>query len=66
MARQRAAAVAVADRSRDTAQETAELVRAAGAECDAIVCDLRDRDEIEAMVARAAERFSRGVRRYQL
>jgi NAD(P)-dependent dehydrogenase (short-subunit alcohol dehydrogenase family) len=58
MARQRAAAVAVADRSGDTAQETAELVRAAGAECEAIVCDLRDRDQIEAMVARAAERLS--------
>ncbi|GGK69716.1 short chain dehydrogenase [Streptomyces flaveus] len=57
MARQGAAAVAVADRNEATAAETADLVRAAGAEAEAIVCDLRDRDHIEAMVARTAERF---------
>lgn len=59
MARQGAAAVAVADRNEATARETAGLVRAAGAEAEAIVCDLRDRDRdrIEAMVARTAERF---------
>lgn len=57
MARRGAAAVAVADRNGTTAAETADLVRAAGAEAEPIVCDLRDRDHIEAMVARTAERF---------
>jgi NAD(P)-dependent dehydrogenase (short-subunit alcohol dehydrogenase family) len=55
MARQGAAGVAVADRDPNTAAETAELVRAAGAEAVAIVCDVRDRDQVEAMVARAVE-----------
>ena len=54
LARQGAAGVAVADRNPDTASETAALVREAGAEAIAIACDLRDRDQIEAMVARAA------------
>jgi NAD(P)-dependent dehydrogenase (short-subunit alcohol dehydrogenase family) len=54
LARQGAAGVAVADRDPDTASETAALVREAGAEAIAIACDLRDRDQIEAMVARAA------------
>jgi NAD(P)-dependent dehydrogenase (short-subunit alcohol dehydrogenase family) len=58
MARQGASAVAVADRSADSVRETAELVRAEGAEAEFIVCDLRDRDQIEAMVTRAADRFS--------
>ncbi|MFF4503472.1 SDR family NAD(P)-dependent oxidoreductase [Streptomyces sp. NPDC001401] len=57
MARQGASAVAVADRNKDTAAETTELVRAAGAQAEAIVCDLRDRDSIAEMVTRAAERF---------
>ncbi|WP_405718436.1 SDR family oxidoreductase [Streptomyces sp. NBC_01537] len=57
MARQGAAAVAVADRDGATAEETAGLVRAAGAKAKAIVCDLRDRDSVEAMVARTARRF---------
>ena len=57
MARQGASAVAVADRNKDTAAQTAELVRAAGARAEAIVCDLRDRDGIAEMVTRAAERF---------
>ncbi|MEW2403629.1 SDR family oxidoreductase [Streptomyces sp. NPDC046862] len=56
-ARQGAAAVAVADLNGTTAQRTADLVRNAGAEAEAIVCDLRDRDHIEAMVARTVERF---------
>ncbi|MGW3284790.1 SDR family NAD(P)-dependent oxidoreductase [Streptomyces sp. NPDC001002] len=56
-ARQGAAAVAVADLNGVTVAETAELVRAAGAKAEAIVCDLRVRDDIEAMVTRTAERF---------
>jgi NAD(P)-dependent dehydrogenase (short-subunit alcohol dehydrogenase family) len=48
---------AVADRSEETAAETVELVRAAGAQGEAIVCDVRDRDQIEAMVARAVDAF---------
>ncbi|QQM38954.1 SDR family NAD(P)-dependent oxidoreductase [Streptomyces liliifuscus] len=56
-ARQGASAVTVADRNRETADETAELVRAAGAKAESIVCDLRVPDDIEAMVARSAERF---------
>jgi NAD(P)-dependent dehydrogenase (short-subunit alcohol dehydrogenase family) len=57
MARNGATAVAVADRSADTAAETVALVRAAGAEAEAIVCDLRDRDQIEAMVAQTVGAF---------
>jgi NAD(P)-dependent dehydrogenase (short-subunit alcohol dehydrogenase family) len=57
LAQQGAAAVAVVDRNESTAAETAELVRAAGAEAEALVCDLRDGDAIEATVARSAERF---------
>ncbi|MEU3782878.1 SDR family NAD(P)-dependent oxidoreductase [Streptomyces sp900129855] len=56
-ARQGASAVAVADRNEKTAAETAELVRAAGARAEAIVCDLRVRDSIAEMVARTAEHF---------
>jgi NAD(P)-dependent dehydrogenase (short-subunit alcohol dehydrogenase family) len=57
MARQGAAGVAVVDRSAETAAETAELAREAGADAEAIVCDLRDRDQIEAMVAGTVARF---------
>jgi NAD(P)-dependent dehydrogenase (short-subunit alcohol dehydrogenase family) len=57
MARQGAAGVAVADRDPSTAAETAELVQAAGAEAVAIVCDVRDRDQVEAMVGRAVEQL---------
>jgi NAD(P)-dependent dehydrogenase (short-subunit alcohol dehydrogenase family) len=57
MARQGAAAVAVADLDIANAEETAALVREAGAGAEAIEVNLRDRDQIEAMVARAARRF---------
>jgi NAD(P)-dependent dehydrogenase (short-subunit alcohol dehydrogenase family) len=57
MAQQGAAAVGVADLSAETAAETAELVREAGADVEVIACNLRDRDQIEAMVASTAERF---------
>ncbi|MEU0074849.1 glucose 1-dehydrogenase [Streptomyces sp. NPDC006332] len=56
MARQGASAV-VADLNAAGASETADLVRAAGAKAEAIVCDLRVPDDIEAMVTRTAERF---------
>jgi NAD(P)-dependent dehydrogenase (short-subunit alcohol dehydrogenase family) len=57
LARRGASAVAVADRSAETAAETVALVRDAGARAEAIVCDLRDRDQIEAMVARTVAAF---------
>jgi NAD(P)-dependent dehydrogenase (short-subunit alcohol dehydrogenase family) len=57
MARQGAAAVAAADVNPTTAEETAELAREAGADAVAIACDVRDRDQIEAMVSTTVERF---------
>jgi NAD(P)-dependent dehydrogenase (short-subunit alcohol dehydrogenase family) len=57
MAHRRAGAVAVVDRNAAAAAETAELARAAGAAALAIECDLRDRHQIEAMVATTAETF---------
>jgi NAD(P)-dependent dehydrogenase (short-subunit alcohol dehydrogenase family) len=57
MARQGAAGVAVADRNADTAAEAVQLVREAGAKAQAITCDLRDRDQIESMVAQAVSTF---------
>jgi NAD(P)-dependent dehydrogenase (short-subunit alcohol dehydrogenase family) len=57
LARRGADAVAVADRSAETAAETVELVRATGARAEAIVCDLRDRDQIASMVARTVAAF---------
>src|SRR5690242_2746467 len=53
MAQQGAAGVAVVDRNADGIGETAGLVREAGAEAQAIVCDLRDRDQIVAAVEEA-------------
>jgi NAD(P)-dependent dehydrogenase (short-subunit alcohol dehydrogenase family) len=50
MARQGAQAVAVLDIQRDSGEETAELVRQAGAKSVFIQCDLRDRDQIFAAV----------------
>jgi NAD(P)-dependent dehydrogenase (short-subunit alcohol dehydrogenase family) len=57
MARQGAAAVAIVDRNPETVQETATLVREAGADAEPIVCDLRDRGQIAGAVARTVERF---------
>ena len=57
LAGRRAGAVAVVDRNGAAAEETAELVRAAGAQALAIACDLRERDQIEAMVETTVERF---------
>ncbi|MCW2530057.1 MAG: glucose 1-dehydrogenase [Pseudonocardiales bacterium] len=57
MARQGAAAVAVLDVQRDKGEETAALVREAGAKSVYIACDLRRRDEIAAAVATTVEQF---------
>jgi NAD(P)-dependent dehydrogenase (short-subunit alcohol dehydrogenase family) len=58
IAHQGAAGVAVTDRNRDTAEQTAQAVHDAGAASTAITCDLRDRDQIEAMVADAVSALS--------
>lgn len=50
MARQGAQAVAVLDIQRERGEETAELVRAAGAKSVFVECDLRQRDQIYAAV----------------
>ena len=57
MARRGAAAVAVADRNDDAVTETAAVVSAAGADAIPLVCDLRDRDQIAAMVQDTVGRF---------
>jgi NAD(P)-dependent dehydrogenase (short-subunit alcohol dehydrogenase family) len=57
MARRRAGAIAVVDRNGAAAAETVELARAAGAQALAIECDLRDRDQIQAMVDTTVEQF---------
>ena len=57
MARRRAGAVAVADLNGAAAEETAELARADGVQALAIECDLRDRDQIQAMVETTVEQF---------
>jgi NAD(P)-dependent dehydrogenase (short-subunit alcohol dehydrogenase family) len=57
MARQGATAVVVADLNVANAEQTAALIREAGAAAAAIEVDLRDRAQIEAMVARATQTF---------
>ena len=57
MARRGAGALAAVDRNGAAAEETAELARAAGAQALAIECDLRDRDQIRAMVDTTAAQF---------
>ena len=57
MAQSGASAVAVADLNVANAQETAALVREAGAEAQAIEVNLRDRDQIAAMVAATVDGF---------
>ena len=57
MARQGASAVAVVDIQRERGEETAELVREAGAKSAFIACDLRSRDDIAAAVGSVAEQF---------
>lgn len=58
-ARQGAPGVAVADLNGDAAQETADRVRATGAAAEAIACDLRKADQIQAMVGGAVAAFDR-------
>jgi NAD(P)-dependent dehydrogenase (short-subunit alcohol dehydrogenase family) len=57
MAHQGAAAVAVVDRSEQTAAETARLIRDASGEAIPLVCDLRDCDQIAAVVDATVARF---------
>jgi NAD(P)-dependent dehydrogenase (short-subunit alcohol dehydrogenase family) len=57
MAEQCAAAVAVADRNADTAEATAARVGEAGAQAEAIFCDLRERDQIEGMIEQTVAAF---------
>jgi len=65
IARQGAAAVAVADRNGDTAAETARLVDDAGASSVAITCDLRDRDQIRAVPAGIGQQDRIAISRQQ-
>jgi len=53
MAEQGAAAVTVVDLSADAAERTAERVRSAGAQAEAIACDLREPDQIQGMIEQA-------------
>ncbi len=57
MARQGAAAVAVLDVKRDTGEETADLVREAGAKSIFLECDLRERGQIFAAVDSVVDAF---------
>src|SRR3954454_15304426 len=53
------ARVVVMDRDKATLQETAEHVKAAGAEVLAITCDVSKPEEVEAAVAQAVKTFGR-------
>jgi len=57
MARQGAAAVMVCDINDEGGNETVELVKAAGADCAYMHCDMRDGAQIRAVVDATAERF---------
>jgi len=57
MARQGAGAVAVADRDAGTAADAARLISGLGVEAIPLACDLRERDQIEAMVEQAVDRL---------
>ena len=54
---ERRARVLVADIREEAAQETAALVRDAGGEAEAILCDVAQADQVEALAQRAMERF---------
>ena len=58
MARQHAAGIAVVDRNRQSAEETAAVAKELGSEVLVIECDLRDRDQIESMVELGGRRTS--------
>jgi NAD(P)-dependent dehydrogenase (short-subunit alcohol dehydrogenase family) len=57
MARQGARGVVASDLDGSAAEETAVLVEAAGAEALAVACDIADSEQVEALMAAAAERF---------
>jgi NAD(P)-dependent dehydrogenase (short-subunit alcohol dehydrogenase family) len=57
LASQRAAAVAVLDRDSTGAEETAEQVRAAGADALVVTCDLRDSAQITRAIDTVVARF---------
>jgi NAD(P)-dependent dehydrogenase (short-subunit alcohol dehydrogenase family) len=57
MAREGAAAVSVIDRQPQTLAETADLITAEGAQAAPIVCDLREGDQIAAMIEETVARF---------
>jgi NAD(P)-dependent dehydrogenase (short-subunit alcohol dehydrogenase family) len=52
-----ASGVVVADRNEQSVAETAQLITGAGGEATAVCCDLRERDQIKAMVDGVAESF---------
>jgi NAD(P)-dependent dehydrogenase (short-subunit alcohol dehydrogenase family) len=56
MARQNARAVVVSDVNDAGGEETAELVRAAGAEAHFLHCDMTDAEQIKSLIETAAER----------
>lgn len=57
MARQGAAGIAVVGRDREASQESAALARDLGARALAIECELRDRDQIAAMIETTVAHF---------
>ncbi|MFB3812559.1 MAG: SDR family oxidoreductase [Terriglobales bacterium] len=53
------ATVVICGRSADTLREAAEQMRAAGAKCEPIKCDVRDLHSVEALAARVQQSFGR-------
>ena len=51
--------VAIVDLDEETAGKTCEGIRAMGRDSMAIRCDVTDKDQVQAMVAKVAERFGR-------
>lgn len=54
---QRGGRVLVADIREEAARETAALVRAAGGEAEAVLCDVAQADQVEGLAQRVMERF---------
>jgi NAD(P)-dependent dehydrogenase (short-subunit alcohol dehydrogenase family) len=57
MARQGARAIAVSDVDAETSAETVALVRAAGADAEAFLCDVSEGEQVRALMDGAVERF---------
>ncbi|MFN0089527.1 MAG: SDR family NAD(P)-dependent oxidoreductase [Acidimicrobiales bacterium] len=53
------AKVLLVDRRLDSAEDTAELIRKEGGECETFAADITDESACEALAARCAERFGR-------